>query len=840
MKANKFFIFTFLFLIIQANSIKEEERQYLLNKYTKKISLENNFFSKVKSLKEKYYSKNLKQDYMTYDVEEINSIIKKYDFPQNYNFLESTSCPTVIKDQGACGCCWSHAATTSLAYRYHTIGVEVDLSPQDALSCYLKDCDAGNFLIDPELNLIKNGTVTEGCLPFSSSDGIIIDKCPTFCKDGSEFKKYYAQNAYMTEDYYSQETFYDIVTLMMDQLVNFGPIVTGIDVYMDFQKLHYDAEKCHNEVYTYDGESEYLGGHAVVIVGYGFMNSKFYWLIQNSWGENACDHGFVKVEFGQIGVEQISFVEPYIKKEGVIPKNINLHFNSMDDECNIKVSTETSLENWKNSVEIQFLNSEKNRKFNFQCSSVDILDEKKSICYFEYWNFWADKGIYKFTDSNSLGVENTFSLDSSFSEKAFKFYGLDELYPVFSEYLYVSQEGSKITLLYYSDDVEDESNIPLIYANRNAPSPLSNCNLFSFEKNYFIHCDINKEEIEYFEDISTMNDNPLVYSILCGYKELIPAVTYRLDTNKYPVFKFKNLILPEGETISSKSILTGVADIEGSLSEYYDKQNSFYVLSDIDVYGMNLTAFIYCEIDKPRKIMKDYYFNCFIDMTPGFNVPYENIYIYPINIPIEIGDPYEVFIQETFKAQKPKSFIPKIQVYIESLCPDCVNFITGAFKEFYEKVKNPNLAEIEFIPYGNAKEVYNTSTNKYDFSCQHGENECYGNLIETCSIQIQGRIKSYETILCIESNIENYDLNFDNTLEFCLKNDQKILQEIKNCVESDMGNLYEHQMAQKTEEHNHVPWIVVNGIHDEDTENKIIESLIDYICGDDKTKCYGN
>ena len=255
---------------------------------------------------------------------------------------------------------------------------------------------------------------------------------------------------------------------------------------------------------------------------------------------------------------------------------------------------------------------------------------------------------------------------------------------------------------------------------------------------------------------------------------------------------------------------------------------------------MNLTAFIYCEIDKPRKIMKDYYFNCFVDMLSGYNVPYENIYIYPINMPKEIEDPYEIFIQETFKAEKKQYSVQKIQIYIESLCPDCVDFITGSFKEFYEKVKNPNLAEIEFIPFGNAKEVYNISTNKYDFSCQHGENECYGNLIETCAIQIQGRVKSYETILCIESNIENYELNFDNTLEFCLQKDQKILQEIKNCVQSDIGNLYEHQMAQKTEEHNHVPWIVVNGHHYTNIENKIIESLIDYLCGDDKTKCYGN
>ena len=182
--------------------------------------------------------------------------------------------------------------------------------------------------------------------------------------------------------------------------------------------------------------------------------------------------------------------------------------------------------------------------------------------------------------------------------------------------------------------------------------------------------------------------------------------------------------------------------------------------------------------------------------------------------------------------------VPKIQVYIESLCPDCYNFIVGPFKEFYEKVKRPNLAQIEFIPYGNANEKYNTQTKKWEFTCQHGEPECYGNLIETCAIQKMGRINSYSAILCLESNIEEYDFDFDKTLEFCFKEDQTTLNEIKTCVSSDMGNLYEHQMAQKTESHFWVPWVVVDGVHDIDAENQILESLIDYVCGDDKSKCY--
>ena len=102
-----------------------------------------------------------------------------------------------------------------------------------------------------------------------------------------------------------------------------------------------------------------------------------------------------------------------------------------------------------------------------------------------------------------------------------------------------------------------------------------------------------------------------------------------------------------------------------------------------------------------------------------------------------------------------------------------------------------------------------------------------------------GKTQSYSTIICIESNIKKYESNFDKTIEFCLSNEQTILKEIKNCVEDDLGNLYEHQMAQKTDiNHKWVPWILVDGYHDINIENEIIDSLIDYLCGDDKIKCY--
>ena len=187
---------------------------------------------------------------------------------------------------------------------------------------------------------------------------------------------------------------------------------------------------------------------------------------------------------------------------------------------------------------------------------------------------------------------------------------------------------------------------------------------------------------------------------------------------------------------------------------------------------------------------------------------------------------------------KSQKHVPKIQVYIESLCPDCVNFLTRSFKNYIEQVSKPGLADIELIPFGNANETYNTETGKWEFQCQHGENECYGNLIETCLIQTYGRINSYDKILCIESNIAEFGKDFDKTLEYCLNNDPDQIQEINNCVKSDMGNIYQHQMAQKTGEHLYVPWVIVDGVHDEIAEEQIIKSLIDYLCENDRSKCY--
>ena len=65
--------------------------------------------------------------------------------------------------------------------------------------------------------------------------------------------------------------------------------------------------------------------------------------------------------------------------------------------------------------------------------------------------------------------------------------------------------------------------------------------------------------------------------------------------------------------------------------------------------------------------------------------------------------------------------------YSETLCPACRQFITTQVWNPYPSIVD--IVNITFVPYGNAKELYRPETKLYQYYCQHGVEECYGNLI---------------------------------------------------------------------------------------------------------------
>lgn len=171
--------------------------------------------------------------------------------------------------------------------------------------------------------------------------------------------------------------------------------------------------------------------------------------------------------------------------------------------------------------------------------------------------------------------------------------------------------------------------------------------------------------------------------------------------------------------------------------------------------------------------------------------------------------------------------LPVIDVYVESLCPDCMDFIGGSFKNFFLNNDHSNLAQVNFYPYGNANEKFDGK--KYVFTCQHGDNECYGNVVETCLMNKFDVNGGHAMLICIEGNIRNFDKDFDKTLEHCLP-DPDIRNEIITCAKGDEGNKLQHEVAQKTPKHNYVPWVEFNGEHDKEKEDQIVANMLKYLC----------
>ena len=630
----KALIITFILLLSFANVYTEmsiEERNFLYNKYVKEINFNKKDLMYTKTISNKYTTPDIK-----YDFNKIKELIKKYNFPETYNFFEDETITPQIKHQGKCGSCWAFSSTSSLSYRFQKLGIDVDLSPQYLVSCFDKACD-GADLINTEFYLVKNGTVTESCMPYSSGNNI-VEECITKCKSDEEMKLYYSKNAYSTNNNYDEENFYDIVAIIMDQLINIGPVVSSIDTYKDFGSLH--RKKLCLDIYRHNiSDLEEPGSHAVIIIGYGFANNKFYWIIQNSWGLEFCDKGFAKIEFGQIGLERITFSEPYIQKN-TIEKEIGVNL-MLGEDCrftfNTDLNTDPSQENY---FEMNFIsiNSPDNSIY-YQCGFPSLKTKNEGVCDLSDDSYKKFKGNYKFSEYQSLKVKNSFKLNfPNLSGNEFLYYGLDYIDALYDYDLYISGEKSSIVLRAYNYS-EDDRLISNIYPNINSKEPLK-CQKLGLSNNNqtFLYCKFTEKQIN---ELGGNNfDLSLVYDIKCGQKKEMVATVYKLDTTKYPIFTITKILLYQ-KYLEDKSKITFFADIEGSISEFKGS-NSFGAFIYIYINNIKSIEFLHCDIPKPSKIENNYSINCFLYYNNKPKAYFDKVELSPYFYPKVTSSPFEI------------------------------------------------------------------------------------------------------------------------------------------------------------------------------------------------------
>ena len=110
-----------------------------------------------------------------------------------------------------------------------------------------------------------------------------------------------------------------------------------------------------------------------------------------------------------------------------------------------------------------------------------------------------------------------------------------------------------------------------------------------------------------------------------------------------------------------------------------------------------------------------------------------------------------------------------LDLYYESLCPDCSGFIQSQLKPTWERLHGSDIMSISLYPFGNARE-HELTNGTYVYTCQHGEEECFGNFVEACILKMkQFDADQYMPMIsCIEGGVQT-GKSIKNIVRSCLR-----------------------------------------------------------------------
>uniref|UniRef100_A0AC35FWN2 VWFA domain-containing protein n=1 Tax=Panagrolaimus sp. PS1159 TaxID=55785 RepID=A0AC35FWN2_9BILA len=203
--------------------------------------------------------------------------VKRDTYSENFDW-RLQNVVSLIQDQGKCGSCWafSNVAAVESHYAIYHNGTMPGLSEQE-----LVDCDEGSLGCDGgftygSLQYIKdNGLHSRNAYPYTGYSGA--------CQSNMNGEKIKIENLLVLPKNETEIKYY---------VFNKGPVIINFICPKAFQ--HYvsgifslTVQECVNTN---------IGGHAVVIIGYGVENGKNFWIAKNSWGTGWGENGFVRFE----------------------------------------------------------------------------------------------------------------------------------------------------------------------------------------------------------------------------------------------------------------------------------------------------------------------------------------------------------------------------------------------------------------------------------------------------------------------------------------------------------------------------------------------------------------
>lgn len=172
---------------------------------------------------------------------------------------------TPVKNQGACGSCYSFSSTGSIEGQWkRKTGNLVSLSEQQIVDCSTRygnnGCNGGLMSNCFKYVLAAGGIETERAYPYEAQ--------ASYCR---------FQSAYVGAKVRGYSTVGSMESSLKSALASVGPVSVAIDA------SHRSLQFYTGGIYYEPACSAYSLDHAVLAVGYG-SSTQDYWIIKNSWG----------------------------------------------------------------------------------------------------------------------------------------------------------------------------------------------------------------------------------------------------------------------------------------------------------------------------------------------------------------------------------------------------------------------------------------------------------------------------------------------------------------------------------------------------------------------------